>query len=411
VRRRRYRRVFRVAAAALGVAALAATAAVTSLSPAAASSDLGTTDSSAAGRSSKSWTIVSAGHDEDAAGSSSRPGSAVGASWSDSGAAARSSSNSTVISAASGPDGDSPAAGPANGGPADAGPADGGPANGGPANGGPANGGPANGGPAPVATSAASCARTLNVVAHEDDDLLFINPSVSEDIASGRCVTTLFVTAGDSGRPPSYWLRREQGSMAAYAAMAGVPGSWQSDTVALAGHRITSFRLVGADVTLLFLRLPDAHGNPNRPAGSLQSLWNGEVRTMRPLAGGGSYTKQSLIDTLTAAMNLYQPDRIRTLDYAGHYGDGDHADHHTVGYLTFAAQQRYHGRHRISGYLGYPVADRPDNLGVADRDAKLGYFLDYAPYDSKVCQSEDVCLTNFYGPRFTHSITTATSTR
>jgi LmbE family N-acetylglucosaminyl deacetylase len=256
---------------------------------------------------------------------------------------------------------------------------------------------------------AAGCSRTLNVVAHEDDDLLFINPSVSDDIAAGRCVVTVFVTAGDSGRPPSYWLRREQGAMAAYAAMSGTSASWASDTVVLAGHPIVRQRLLGTRITLLFMRLPDAHGSASRPFGTLSALWQGEIPRLRPLGSGGAYTRPSLVKTLTAAMALYQPDRIRTLDYAGHYGDGDHADHHTVGYFAFAAQRYYHAHHRISGYRGYTVAAYPDNLDESAATRKLDYFLAYAPYDSKVCQSADVCLTNFYGPRFTHSLTTASS--
>jgi LmbE family N-acetylglucosaminyl deacetylase len=263
----------------------------------------------------------------------------------------------------------------------------------------------------PMTAESLPCARTLNVVAHEDDDLLFINPSVSDDIDSGRCVVTVFVTAGDAGRPGSYWLRREQGSMAAYAAMAGTSATWQADTITLNGHPITRQRLVGTRVTLLFLRLPDAHGNPARPAGTLQQLWHGDVRSMRPLGPGGAYTKPALIKTLAAAMDEYQPDRIRTLDYAGTYGDGDHADHHTVGYLTLAAQRGYHTHHDISGYRGYTVSAYPDNLDETAAGRKLDYFLAYAPYDSKVCQSVDVCTTNFYGPRFTHSLTTANSAR
>jgi LmbE family N-acetylglucosaminyl deacetylase len=255
------------------------------------------------------------------------------------------------------------------------------------------------------------CDTTLNVVAHEDDDLLFINPSVSDDIAAGRCVVTVFVTAGDSGRPGSYWLRREQGSMAAYADMAGTAAAWNADSIMLAGHSIVRERLAGTRITLLFMRLPDAHGAPNRPFGTLQALWEGQVPALRTLSGRGSYTKQSLIKTLRAAMSAYQPDVIRTLDYAGHYGDGDHADHHTVGYLTFAAQQSYQAHHEISAYRGYTVSNFPDNLDESRSSTKLGYFLAYAPYDSKVCQDADTCMTNFYGPRFTHSLTTSAAVK
>lgn len=245
------------------------------------------------------------------------------------------------------------------------------------------------------------------MVAHEDDDLLFINPAVSDDIAAGRCVVTLFVTAGDAGRARSYWHRRELGSMAAYAAMAHVPDRWVEGTLAVAGHSLTRVQLPNTRITLLFLRLPDKHGNPQRPLESLQRLWLGQIGTMYTLDSGDAYTRQSLIDTLTGVMNVYQPADIRTLDYAGRYGDGDHADHHTVGYLTYAAQRDYLSPHRISGYMGYEVDGQPENLSDEVRDAKLGYFLAYAHFDSRVCQSSGVCLANFYRPRFSHCIVTA----
>ncbi len=257
---------------------------------------------------------------------------------------------------------------------------------------------------------AASCERTLNVVAHEDDDLLFINPAVSNDIAAGRCVVTAFVTAGDAGRARSYWHGRELGSMAAYAAMARVPDVWRTDTFTVAGHSITRARLAHTRIVLFFLRLPDAHRAAERPLETLENLWRGSLPTIYTLDSGDVYTRHSLIATLTGLMDDYQPDVVRTLDYAGKYGDGDHADHHTVGSLTYAAHLDYHRPHQISGYMGYKVAYEPENLSPDARDAKIRYFLAYAPHDSKVCQTYQGCITNFYEPRFTHSIPTATDT-
>lgn len=257
----------------------------------------------------------------------------------------------------------------------------------------------------PVATDQ-SCGRSLNVVAHEDDDLLFINPAVSDDIAAGRCVVTLFITAGDAGRDRDYWHGRELGSMAAYASMADVPDQWDEGTLSVGEHVLTRVTLAHAKITLLFLRLPDAHGNPERPLETLQRLWLGQIDTMYTLDSGDVYTRQSLIDTMTEIMDVYQPEDIRTLDFAGRYGDGDHADHHTVGYLTYAAQRDYRSPHRISGYMGYEVDAQPPNLADDVRDVKLGYFLAYAPFDSKVCQTYEDCLANFYAPRFSHSILT-----
>jgi hypothetical protein len=43
---------------------------------------------------------------------------------------------------------------------------------------------------------------SMNIVAHEDDDILFLSPDLVHDIRHGRCVRTVFVTAGDAGKRP-----------------------------------------------------------------------------------------------------------------------------------------------------------------------------------------------------------------
>ena len=93
--------------------------------------------------------------------------------------------------------------------------------------------GAAGAGPA-RAESPQDCAQgtVINVVAHEDDDLLFLNPDIQHDIDAGLCVTTIYLTAGDGAGPiedakPLYWRDgRETGELAAYAAMAGVGMDW-----------------------------------------------------------------------------------------------------------------------------------------------------------------------------------------
>lgn len=39
----------------------------------------------------------------------------------------------------------------------------------------------------------------MTIVAHTDDDLLFMNPDIATSIAEGNVATTVFVTAGDAG--------------------------------------------------------------------------------------------------------------------------------------------------------------------------------------------------------------------
>ncbi len=247
----------------------------------------------------------------------------------------------------------------------------------------------------PGAAGAGACISTLNVVAHEDDDLLFLNPEISDDISDQRCVTTLFVTSGDAARGADYWRGREQGEMAAYARMAGRPTRWTEDTLTVNGQSIHRATLDGAPVTLLFLRLPDRVGG--WPDQTLQMLWLDPAARIRTLDTGRTYTRPALLGVLLGVMETYQPWVIRTLDFRNAYGDGDHDDHHTVGYLTWDAQQRYRTPHRTVGHLGYPVGDQPANLTAAQYDTKLGYFLTYAPHDPVVCQTADWCTRGNYG--------------
>lgn len=250
--------------------------------------------------------------------------------------------------------------------------------------------------------------RSMNVVAHEDDDLLFINPAVSDDLAAGRCVVTVFLTAGDAGLNRAYWQGREQGSRAAYALASGLPDVWGQDSPVVAGQQLTRYTLRQGRAELVFLRLPDAHGNTaGRPEQGLERLWRGDLPLLGALDGSGAYTRSSLLLTLTGLMELDRPQVIRTLDYAGRYGDGDHADHHAAGYFTYLAQRDYPPPHTITGYLGYQLAKEPVNLTGDARDTKLRLFLAYAAHDRKVCQTPAQCLSNFYGPRFTHTIATA----
>jgi F5/8 type C domain-containing protein len=107
-------------------------------------------------------------------------------------------------------------------------------------------------------------------------------------------------------------------------------------------------------------------------------------------------------------MRRYRPKIIHTLDYTGDYGDGDHEDHHTVGYLTYTAQQRYTTAHQVTGYKGYAVAKDPVNLSAVQRDRKLATFLAYAHEDFHVCQTAAACTAGTYLPFFNHSIITAT---
>ena len=248
---------------------------------------------------------------------------------------------------------------------------------------------------------------TLTVVAHQDDDLLFVNPDVSRDIAAGRRVVTVYATAGDAGESAAYWRGREAGARAAYAKMAGVRTGWKLDRERVAGHPIVRATLPGTAITLLFLRLPDGRGYARHDYRTLRRLWTGRLGAIHAIDGSTTYTRRSLTTTLTAVMERYRPDVIRTLDHTGGYRDGDHSDHHSTAYFTRAAHRAYRTPHTFTGYLGYPMESRPANLPAAARATKLSIFLAYARHDDHVCSTRLQCRANAaYTARFARRYTT-----
>lgn len=266
-------------------------------------------------------------------------------------------------------------------------------------------------GVAPPAHAALTCQDNvaLNVAAHEDDDVLFMSPDVHNDLAAGRCSVTVFVTAGDAGLDQAYWMGREAGARAATAHMTGVSDTWTSETVQINGQAVLEDTLVDRpSVALLFLRLPDGHdgtGYPITGGESLQRLWQSAIPAIHAIDGSATYSRESLIATLTAIMTTFRPTVIRTHDYVSPYDSGDHSDHQTVGYLVRAAHYRYGYPHQLTGYRGYGVSDLPSNLSQSDATEKLATFLAYAPHDPEVCQSDTECLASVCGPWFSREYT------
>ncbi|MBA8812020.1 DUF7402 domain-containing protein [Frigoribacterium faeni] len=244
--------------------------------------------------------------------------------------------------------------------------------------------------------SGCTAGTTLNVVAHQDDDVLFQSATLVADLRAGRCVTTVYVTAGDGGHPAAYWQERELGPRAAYAGILGLADVWTTSTVEVGGHVVAVARL-DADprVQLVSLRLPDGGtdgmGFPLTGDTSLLELSTGEIDSLAAVDGTATYTLASLSSTLDALMAAVQPTNINTLDHVGAIDDGDHPDHHVVGALVDAAQQRYTTPHGFAGYQGYGIRDRPSNLTMAQITDKSQAFFRYAEHDPATCGGWDAC--------------------
>ena len=259
----------------------------------------------------------------------------------------------------------------------------------------------------------------INVVAHEDDDLLFMNPDLAQAIRAQECVTTVYLTAGDAGGGIGYWHNREFGAEAAYSYMAGVPNVWRQVYRTVNGHQI-SVEYLGKmpAITLISLNLPDGNergeGFVVDKGESLTYLRNGTIKSVQSLDGKASYSQSDLIKTITALLNLYQPAEVHTQDYNPNQNDGDHSDHHATGNFTKQAYAAYTPTvpSILKAYAGYPGRFLPINVFGSAATDKQSAFLAYALYDPAVCQNATECQqSHTYGSYLTRQYYVVDGTR
>ncbi|MCX4781714.1 PIG-L family deacetylase [Streptomyces sp. NBC_01264] len=238
------------------------------------------------------------------------------------------------------------------------------------------------------------CRRTLIGVAHQDDDLLFINPEIQR-LVRARCFAgTVYLTAGDAGlsfTADSYVRRREQGLRAAYARMAGVPDRWMRVDLPVRGRTLVSYVLAGRpDVRLVFLRLPDGFpkgtGSPRHAQQSLLKLFRGLIPAMGPVDGSASFTGEELVSVLAGVIAERKAERVLTLDFdSATFGVGppnpaDHSDHEMAGRYFRRAAFRTTPRLDATPYVGYGLPLLPGNLTPEQRRDKLAVYDVYAGY-------------------------------
>ncbi|KAL3464581.1 hypothetical protein BJX64DRAFT_275780 [Aspergillus heterothallicus] len=244
--------------------------------------------------------------------------------------------------------------------------------------------------------------RTLNIVAHQDDDLLFLNPEIIQDISIGRGVRTVYLTAGDAGLDSEYWTGRQIGALAAYARMAGVSDDWDESTLEIPGGEISLYTLTEQDdVSIIFLYLPDGStdGNGFDSTGneSMEKLWKSTIAAISTVDDSGNvYTRDTLIDTLAWIIDDYDPHAMNTQNYLDDFGTGDHSDH-TAGALfanEAAAQSSF--SEAITAYVGYESRDLPLNVQGEDLEEKKAVFYAYADYDPATCTSDQACIGTEY---------------
>jgi LmbE family N-acetylglucosaminyl deacetylase len=245
---------------------------------------------------------------------------------------------------------------------------------------------------------------SMQVVAHQDDDLLFMNPDLGDDIRSGRSVVTVYLTSGESNAPDpaAYAAQRQLGVRAAYAAMAGVTDEWQGSAVRIdADHYVEQYSLAARPgVKLIFVNLPEDHGGSH----ALKRLWSDRSESVRAatLVPRGSlvprsyrYTRYGLVDMLQTLMARFRPTVVRTQDanpdtsYPHWQPFYDHPDHLMTARFTGEAADLYR-RSALQpvfvevNYRDYNVERAPVNLDAAQQQDKLDDFAKYRVHDPLV---------------------------
>jgi hypothetical protein len=233
----------------------------------------------------------------------------------------------------------------------------------------------------PGTARAADCgAGTLvTVVAHLDDDLLFVDPAISERLDAGWCITTVHLIGGANGGDFAYVQTRERASRLAYARMAGVPDEWLESNVTIAGKLVHQMVLKARpQVRLLELRLPGGAVRGGRVP--LGLLWEQHATiSSYPMNADGSVRVKYDRDALSATLKviLAQATLIYTLN-PDTVPFIEHPDHIYSARITRHVAQTLGKGVPIVYHVTYPTGGWPGNLPAAEvqrkRDIVASYF-------------------------------------
>ncbi|WP_424216810.1 PIG-L family deacetylase (plasmid) [Streptomyces sp. BI20] len=252
--------------------------------------------------------------------------------------------------------------------------------------------------------------RTLQILAHPDDDLYFMNPELEQSIDANDALVSVYLNCGESGgvnkvpgrpRPapdvPGYAGARRQGLRQAYSLMATgrTDSPWRMTAQPLPDGTAIEVDTLEQHpgITLVFLGIRQ-HGGGSGPARAramgLPDLWtNPTMRTSTLVSTGSPVTtshpmdREGLIAALAHLLDTHRPNLIRILDpdpdmqvhdktFRKHHdqaGYSDHPDHTAAALFALAALERYKGPgpdkdapYAVVPYRGYYNERWPDNL-------------------------------------------------
>ena len=229
----------------------------------------------------------------------------------------------------------------------------------------------------PIVTGPAIAPSThLVVVAHQDDDLIFLQSDLDDAIARGESVTIVYVTQGLASESAAKITSRLAGSEAAYTHLAH-SDAWQCGWIEIAGLAVDHCRLQDRPLSLVYLGYPDGGKDGEQPD-SLLHLWEGSIASTTTIGAlTSSITRDQLVAEVAALVTATSPRWIHTQDLGADHGR-DHVDHVMVGALTAVALARAGSTADVLAVRGYNTPlEQPNKLdGDYDRGASLlGYFM------------------------------------
>lgn len=241
----------------------------------------------------------------------------------------------------------------------------------------------------------------MTIVAHQDDDFLFMNPDIDRGIAAGLPHVAVYITAGDAGEGEHYWRGREVGAKAAYALMAG-SDTWVDERVTLdvPGGQVSVTSSYLADhpaVRIYFLRLPDGGGalDPGQDQ-QLARLESGDLATVTAVDDSATYSRADLVAALTALMTRHSPTEFRLQLHEGDSAPADHTDHlHTAEFSEEALMGYSGGVVTVTHYINYDTRLMPENLTPEESVRALAVMQAYAAHDPYTL-TEDGSLQQVY---------------
>lgn len=282
-------------------------------------------------------------------------------------------------------------------------------------------------------------AQLMQIMAHPDDDLYFMNPDCQRMVDAGVPLVCVYVTAGEHtgknhvpGRTgetiadrAAYSSARHQGLRQAYARMIGLDEftPWQKGVATLRGDRqaeINTLANGNRRVELVFLNL--AMHAPRRWT-ALPSLWEDRglglrtvVATDSPVRRASDYDYDGLVDVLVGLMERYRPTVVHTLDPdpdiqhsdeatrrkdSEQPGYSDHGDHTAVASFSWAAMVRWVAEATADGgaipgfvttsFRGYYNRHWPKNLPEPVLREKAAHLVPYGGDPSWQCGNSAGC--------------------